>query len=478
MAILGAGQIGANANSVLAEQPDIVNQPNIVIYLSDDHSQFDCGLYGADDIPTPNFEALAENGMTFSHAFVASPSCAPSRAAMLTGLMPARNGAEANHTYPRKGTRFLIDDLKEAGYEVVAFGKVGHGKQQSNASFDLVKPGAGYENLRKNVKDYLENRANEKPLCLFVGISNPHVPWPQQTSFDPAKLKFPPIHLDTPSTRVHRAAYYQEIKEVDLLMGELRELSQKHLDNILFVHSSDHGSQWPFGKWTLYDYGIRVPLLVSWPGVVESGSRSDAMVSLIDLLPTVLKLAGGQVADGIDGQSFADVLKGEKKSHRNRVFTTTSGDGRMNVYPIRSVRTRDWKLIHNLHPEFAFTNHSDLHRKPLAGEYWTEWAELGKTDERAKQIVDLYYKRPEWELYHVVEDKWEQENLIHDPVQFELIKRLKQELSQWMKSQNDLETVFNEPRLLSKPETWHPDFDNRQKPRRQPNKYENGIKKK
>ena len=85
---------------VLAE-----DQPNFVVYLSDDHSQFDSSLYGNDNIPTPEFEKLAADGMTFSHAFVASPSCAPSRAAMLTGLMPARNGAEFVNTRRKQGPR-------------------------------------------------------------------------------------------------------------------------------------------------------------------------------------------------------------------------------------------------------------------------------------------------------------------------------------------------------------------------------------
>ncbi len=285
-------------------------KPNILIYLSDDHSQFDCGLYGAADIPTPNFSNLANDGMLFTHAFVASPSCAPSRAAMLTGLMPARNGAEANHTYPPAGTHYLTADLKQAGYEVVAFGKVAHGKNQKQFGFDAVLPAASYGNLRKNVRQFLEHRDSDQPLCLFVGISNPHVPWSAASSFDPAKLKFPPTHLDTPSTRAHRAAYYEEIKEVDLLMGELRELAEQQLgQNTLFIHSSDHGSQWPFGKWTLYDYGTRVPFLISWPGVIEAGTQSDAMISWIDLLPTVLDLVDAERPEDLDGQSFANVLE-------------------------------------------------------------------------------------------------------------------------------------------------------------------------
>lgn len=445
---------------VCVSWPCLADKPNIVIYLSDDHSQFDSSLYGAEDIPTPNFEQLAAEGMVFSHAFVASPSCAPSRAALLTGLMPAHNGAQANHTFPPAGTHYLVTDLQSAGYEVAAFGKVAHSRDKGAklAGFDLVQGNPRYDLLRKNVAEYLKNRRSAKPLCLFVGISNPHVPWPAETSFDPDQVVFPPTHLDTPATRVHRAAYYQEIKEVDQLLGELRRLADQHLgQDVFFLHSSDHGSQWPFGKWTLYDYGIRVPLIVSYRGVIQPGSRSDAMVSWIDILPTLLEIAGGETDEDLDGRSFADVLRGQTDTHRQRIFTTHSGDGRMNIYPIRSVRTQQWKLIHNLHPEFAFTNHTDLNRKPLAGAYWSEWAELAKHDARAKSIVDRYYRRPEFELYCVSEDRWEQHNLIDDPERAELVRKLKAELADWMELQNDEATVFNEPRRLDRPKTWDPD---------------------
>ena len=126
--------------------------------------------------------------------------------------------------------------------------------------------------------------------------------------------------------------------------------------------------------------------------------------------------------------------------------------------PIRSVRTVEWKLIHNLHPEFAFTNHSDLLRKPFAGAYWGEWVALAKKDNRAKQIVDRYYQRPEFELYRVAEDKWEQRNLFGDPKYAKVVATLKKELRDWMDSQNDKEPVFHKPRLIKDPETWHPKY--------------------
>lgn len=442
-----------SAGEVQAEPP-----PNIVVYLSDDHSQCDSSLYGNANIPTPNFEKLADEGVTFTHAFVASPSCAPSRGAMLTGLMPARNGAEANHTFPKPGTHVLVKDLQALGYEVVAFGKVAHGKRH-RFGFDLQKPETNLAKLRRNVGRFLDGRDSTKPLCLFVGVSEPHVPWSSPSSFHPEAVEFPPVHFDTPSTREHRAAYYEEIKALDAFLGDLRKTVDRQLgSNVLFIHTSDHGSQWPFGKWTLYDYGIRVPFIASWPGKIEPGRRCEAMISWIDLLPTLIEVGGGKPPSDIDGRSFAVALLGEKQTHRDLIFTTHTGDGSLNVYPCRSVRSRHWKLIHNLHPEYLFTNHSDLHRKPNAGAYWTEWLTAAATDARAESLVQRYYQRPEYELYDLREDSWEENNLANDEEHRQRFQELKHELQQWMKSQGDEGNVIGSPRLVTDKESWPPEL--------------------
>ena len=174
-----------------------------------------------------------------------------------------------------------------------------------------------------------------------MGTSNPHVAWTAKTTFDPATVELPPHHLDTPATRTHRAAYYQEIKELDAYLGRLRGITRQHLgENTLFVHTSDHGSQWPFGKWNLYDYGIRVPFIAAWPGKIPQATTSDAMVSWVDLLPTLIDVSGGKIPGGLDGRSFAKVLLGETDSHRKLIFATHTGDGNKNIYPIRSVAAR------------------------------------------------------------------------------------------------------------------------------------------
>ena len=322
-------------------------KPDIVVYLADDLSSADLPLYGGTDIETPAIDQLAADGMTFNRAFVASPSCAVSRAALLTGLMPARNGAEQNHSYPRSDVLKLPKVLSGLGYQTAAFGKVAHSKSAPDFHFDVHDPQKDISEVRKNVKKFLESRTDKRPLALFVGVSDPHVPWPGESTVDPEALSMPPQLLDTPRTRLQRSRYLQEVKDLDGYLGELRKLTDKHMSkDKLFVFSSDHGAQFPFGKWTLYDEGIHVPLIVARSGQIDAGSRTDAMVSWVDVLPTLIDVSGGEVPGNLDGRSFAAVLDGKSDSHRKRIFTTHSGDRKMNVFLSRSVLS----LIHISEP--------------------------------------------------------------------------------------------------------------------------------
>lgn len=440
------------ATESLCAQP-----PDIVVYLADDLSANDLSLYGGTNIKTPAIDALAADGMTFNRAFVASPACAPSRAALLTGLMPARNGAEENHTYPRDGIQRLPKILNQLGYETAAFGKVAHNKSAKDYGFETINLKKDIPEVRSAVESFLTNRRDSRPLALFVGVSNPHVPWPSESSVDPQTMKLPAKLLDTPRTRVQRSRYLQEVKDLDAYLGELRELTGQHLaKDTLFVFSSDHGAQFPFGKWTLYDEGIRVPLIISRPGKIHARARSDAMVSWIDILPTLIDIAGGQVPENLDGRSFVDVLHGVSSSHRERIFTTHSGDRMMNVYLSRAIRTDRYKLIWNPHPEFAFTTHIDLLVRETSGDYFKQWRELAKTDSHAAEIVARHHGRPEFELYDLKDDPHEQKNLAGRADLQETQRELLKDLKAWIKSQGDGLTVFHEPLMLEAPETWVP----------------------
>lgn len=434
-----------------------MSRPTLVIFLSDDHGQLDSTPYGATDVRTPNMQRLADAGLTFTRAFIASPACAPSRAAMLTGLMPARNGAEANHSYKREGIPSLTENLKALGYELAAFGKVAHGNDTGRHGFDHID--AAHDDAR--VKAYLDQRDTSRPLCLFVGTHDPHVPWLKNEGYDPAKVYLPPTFVDTPETREFRARYYTDVTTADRELGELYDLAREKFDprQTLFIYTSDHGGQWPFGKWNLYDAGICVPFLAVWDGVIKPGQRTDAMVQWIDLLPTLIQAAGGRAPVGVDGRSFLTVLRGESKTHRDVIFTTHSGDGRMNVYPIRSLRTGDWKYIHNLHPEFAHTTHIDKALAKDGGLYWTSWYEAYRNDHGAAVKVKRYHERSAEELYDLKADPYELRNLAADPAQAGRLKEMGARLDDWMKSQGDTAQVFNEPRLLSDPASTRPGPD-------------------
>lgn len=427
-------------------------KPNIVFFIADDLSLRDCSVYGATDVKTPNIQRISAESLTFNRAFVASPSCAPSRAVFLSGLMPARNGAESNHSRPRPDVKLLPAYLHEQGYEVVAFGKVAHYGQAKDFGFDLVRYDGFHQDECVNAAlDYLKERTSKKPLAFFVGTNFPHVPWPQNSEgYKANEVKLPPTHIDTPPTREARTHYYAAVSRFDRELGQVYDLALAKLGrDTFFLFSSDHGAQWPFGKWNCYDEGIHVPFLVSWPGVTKAGTRTEAMVSWVDILPTLIEISGGKPPRDLDGRSFLPVLRDAKQKHRDRIFTTHSGDGDINVYPIRSVRTDKWKYILNLHPEFAYTTHIDLEAMKDPNHYGNSWRAAAKTGPRAAQILQRYRERPAEELYDLDADPDEQNNLADNPTYAKMKPNLGQELEAWMKAQNDQRKVYNTPHLLT-----------------------------
>lgn len=419
--------------------------PNILIFIADDHGYLDSSVAGSKQFHTPSLERLAHDGIMLTHAFAASPSCAPSRAALLTGLMPARNGAMLNHQPPRADSKKLPAYLHELGYEVVAIGKVAHYKQGRDYGFDLTSHDTFHDDqCIAAAVEYLEKRESRKPLCLLVGTNWPHVPWPEanagatpknaiEASFVP-----PPAHIDTPATRHWRARYAAAVERFDHDLGLVYDEAYKRLGkNTLFIEFSDHGAQWPFGKWNLYDAGTRTNLFAVWPGVIEPGARSKALVSLVDLLPTVVEAAGGKPPKDIDGRAFLGILTGRQSNFRDAIFTTHSGDGKMNEYPIRSVRTTRWKYIRNLKPKAEHHSHIDLGKPVDGSEYWASWVARAKADPHARGIVDRYFHRAAEELYDLEADPDEQHNVAADPQHSKIMTDLRHELDEWMHEQGD-----------------------------------------
>ena len=423
--------------------------PNIVVFISDDLGRLETSVYGSTEVMTPTMDRLAASGMTFDNAYVASPSCCPNRFSLLTGLMPSRHGAHANHSSVKPGTHFLMPEIQRLGYHVASFGKVAHGK----AGYDgLDKYSGNSRDMHKAVFKHFGASENTKPVCLWVGDRRPHVSWVKKSAYDPEEVTLPGHFIDTPETRAHWARYLTDITGMDKEMGRIYDFALETWgEDTLFVFTSDHGGQWPLGKWNLYDSGTRIPLIVSWPGKIAAGVRSDAMVSWVDLLPTLMDAAGGEAPAKIDGRSFLPVLLGKTRVHRDKIFTTHTGDGEMNIFPMRSVRVGKYKFIHNLCPDAYHTNHSDRHRKDGAGAYWDSWDAAAKSDPRAAAFIQQYYTRPEFEFFDLEKDPLELNNLALNPEVKSKMAGLQEALATWTTSQEDELEPHRPPYLRSSP---------------------------
>ena len=431
-------------------------RPHVVLFVSDDHSWHDCGPYGNRDVRTPNLDRLAAHGMRFDAAFAASPTCTPSRSALFTGMFPFRNGAHANHSLVNDGLRTLPHRMKQFGYRVVIAGKTHVGPREAFpfeylADSNVMPPGKNHvlwTDLNTAAVDGLLAAhvpgKDARPLCLVVCSHSPHVYWPPNDGYDPAKLTPPPYLLDTPRTRSALARYYTDVSWMDKQLGDVMASLDRHgyAADTLLLFTADQGAQFPFAKWNLYDAGIRVPLLARWAGRVKPGSSSKAMVSLVDVLPTLLEAAGAPAPEEMDGRSFLPVLLGNAARHRDEVYAAHTGDGTMNRSPMRCVRTADYKYVLNLRPDGVYRTHVSDGAGVDGRSYWDAWVKLSETDRRAAALVNRYRQRPAEELFDLRADPHEQANLAADPAQARTLEALREKLKAWRLEQaEDLSRV-------------------------------------
>jgi len=429
--------------------------PNIVFFIADDLGVYHTSAYGAEWISTPNIKFLSEQGMKFNRAYVASPSCVPSRAALMTGLMPYKNGIVGNHEKVRKpNVEPLLPILIDLGYEIVWLGKVGHGPGSDSGNEINVIETEGFRPQPKELEVFLKNRKSNRPIIIFFGTRYPHRPWPEQDNvrIKPNEVEIPEKTFDTYEARMEISRYVEAVEIVDRKFGEIEELIKKYLktNNTITIFTSDNGQAWPFAKWDLYETGIRTPLLIRWPNKIKPKSVSDAMVSWIDLIPTIIDIAGGKIPWEIDGISFKENLIGKKLTHRDKIFGVHKGDNNWNVYPIRSVRNDKWKYIYNIHPEFYRTTHMDLVKKEskFHNRQWRSWVKASNENILAMKFLKAYHTRPKEELYRVDVDSFEYENLANNPKYKSVVKKMRKILFDRMKRVGDDQSLSGKPRFL------------------------------
>jgi len=403
----------------VAGRADSVEKPNFVFFLSDDQLKADYGCYGMPLNLTPVTDKLAKEGLVFEQMMTTQAICAPSRSSLFTGQYPVRHGCFMNHIAVREGTKTVYDALTPLGYEVALAGKV-HVKPKTIFRWDTYIGSAGDRSLDlEGIDEYLSSV--KEPFCLFICSGYPHSPYPENPEF-PVEETIVHPHMRGQTKLL--AGYYDNIaiKEAELEQV-LAMLSAHGLDqNTVFIYSADHGNG-TGAKFTVYDRGLNTPFIVRWPGKIKPG-RTGALVSYVDILPTMVEIAGGAPLDHVDGTSFYPVLKGEEEEHRKTVFgvMTQQGVWQSYIFPRRSARGTRYRYIHN------FNTMERIRLDEQAGKPIDPFRLLG-----AEKHPDI----PEEELYDTQEDPFELVNLAGDPNYAGIKAELKKELFAWMEQQND-----------------------------------------
>lgn len=438
-------------------------KPNILLFMSDDLTYHDIPHYGNEQIHAPNLENLISESMHFDYAFNSAPMCAPTRMSLYSGIHPVRNGAWPNHSRVYPDIKSMPHYLQPLGYEVAIIGKR-HEAPAENFPFTYLggrhhDGGKGVDLELDKVRTFMEEH-KEDPWSLVVSSNQSHGPWNRGIEFpyDPDEINLPPYIVDTPETRQAMARYYAEIAYMDRQLGTtLQHLNETgQAENTIVIFLSEQGSHLPHCKWTCYDTGVRSAAIVRWPGVVEPASESDAIVQYVDVVPTVLEAAGGTPQnEDFDGKSLLPVLKGDRDQHHQYAFSEQTSVGIYNgpeAYGIRTVRSKDYRLIWNLNYENEFSNLVTGGYGPF--ESWERKAKEG--DPFAQWRVSWYKKRPEFELYDHKSDPYELNNLADNPHYQDVKERLTRVLKEWMEQQGDkgAETERRAMERMSEKEPW------------------------
>ncbi len=452
---------------------------NIVLFVADDHGQ-DAGCYGNSVIQTPNLDRLAAAGTLFRNAFATTASCSASRSVILTGLHNHRTGQYGHeHSYHHfqsfPDLKSLPVMLSEAGYRTASVGKY-HVAPREVYRFDHFLAGSSRNpvEMADNSREFLD-ADSERPFFLYFCTSDPHrgagrdttnphspdrfgnrpegYPGVQPVIYRPENVIVPPFLSDNPATRAELSHYYQSVSRLDQGLGRLLQVLEESrlLDKTLFIYISDHGIAFPGAKTTVYEPGLRSPAIVRHPSARKRGVVSRAMISWVDLTPTILDYAGveppryephiaeGIVRDQIDathglhGRSFLGILEQENPSGWDEVFASHTFHEIQMYYPMRVVRTRRHKLIWNIAYPLPFPFATDL----FASSAWQYALKQGEGARYGVRTVADYVQRPEFELYDMTNDPWESKNLAADSAFASVLKQLKARLLAFQKRTAD-----------------------------------------
>ena len=464
---------------------------NIVLFVTDDQSP-DAGCYGNKKIKMPNLNKLASEGTLFKHAFATTASCSASRSVILTGLHNHLNGQFGHqHNYHKFSSFQNIQSLpvllNRHGYRTARIGKF-HVAPEPVYHFETKLKGNSRNavQMATQCKDFISSK-DERPFFLYFATSDPHRGGgtdkgsphkpdlfgnrPNKGShqgvdevfYKPEEVEVPDFLPDTPTCRAELAQYYQSCSRIDQGLGQLIQILKEagKYDKTLVIFTSDHGIAMPGGKTTVYEPGLRVPFVVRNPYIKERGLISDALISHIDITPSILNFADaydsktrgplkklinfensekrapeenrGKKIVKFHGRSWLPILNKKETSGWDQIGASHTFHEIQMYYPMRVIRDRNYKLIWNIAHPLPFPFASDLWAAPT----WQAQFKQGPTTKYGKRTVHEYIQRPKFELFDMRKDPNETKNLAAEAKHYELLQTYKEKLKEMQKQTND-----------------------------------------
>ena len=402
-----------------------MKKPNILYLHSHDTGRF-IQPYGH-QVPTPNIQRLADQGLLFRKAFCAAPTCSGSRSALLTGQYPHANGMMG---LAHRGfelfdySHHIVHTLREAGYWSGLIGEQHLSKDPEVLGYDhVIESDTNHVDYVAPAAVELIAQAPPQPFFLSVGFFETHREYFEPTSVRDALYSLPPDNLpDTPETRRDMASYKASARSLDQGVGSVLNALDEHdlADDTLVILTTDHGLAFPGAKGTLYDRGIGVLLIMRGPGGAHGGRVSNALVSHVDLFPTICELAGIEPPARLQGRSLLPVMRREVEEVNDAIFAELTYHAAYE--PVRAVRTERWKYIRRfgdrLRPVLANTDDSPT-KDLLLAEGW------GDVELPREALHDLRF------------DPVEAHNLIDAPHCAQVAAELRARLEAWMRETQD-----------------------------------------
>jgi len=458
------------------------SRPNILFAISDDQTWAHTSAEGSAFVRTPAFDRVAREGVRFTHSFCASPSCTPSRSAVLTGrhIWQIGEGGVLYGTMPREYPPFT-HALADAGYFTGFTGKGwGPGEwepgglarhpvgREYNARLMTPKPHEAIDprDYAANFDAFLKDRPAGAPFFFWFGATEPHRVYEKGSGVRAGKrtadVNVPAYWPDTEEVRSDLLDYALEIEWFDAHLARMlaRLEAMGELDRTLVVVTSDNGMPFPRAKVSLYDPGVRMPLAIRWPARVPAGRVVDDFVHHIDFAPTFLEAAGLGVSRLIEGRSLLAVLTSSQSGRvdplRDRTYTGMERhtwcrpDGA--CYPMRALRTGDFLYIRNFAPDrwptggpdFVSSNktfHGDVDGAPIK-----DFMENPANQRRfPREFALCYGKRPLEELYDVRRDPDQIHNLAGNPAFAATRTKLWSELRTYLEKTGDPRMRVEDP---------------------------------